>query len=99
MCRQYNDYGSYERDAGERNLNSLHFAELHEGDINEGGKRPNQALIEIAECERACVQQWFTLLSAEIDPAISRKIKAFIDVTDLFGQIYLARDIASREKG
>lgn len=108
MCRQYNDYGSHERDALEGNLNSLDFAEFTNSlsvsastvsagwDSDDQDKRTKQALAEIAECERACMQQWLTFLSAELGARTSAKIKAFVDVTDLFGQIYVARDIASR---
>ncbi|KAJ6025059.1 Ent-kaurene synthase [Penicillium herquei] len=95
MCRQYNDYGSQLRDAAERNLNSLDFIEFTEhmsGKLNSG----KQDLMELAEFERECMQLCFTRLSAEISSSTAAQVLAFIDVTDLFGQIYVAQDIASR---
>ncbi|KUI67223.1 Copalyl diphosphate synthase [Cytospora mali] len=53
-------------------------------------------LMKVAGIERACMQVCWEMLSPSLDEAARTKIKAFIDVTDLFGQIYVARDIASK---
>ncbi|PYH91566.1 ent-kaurene synthase [Aspergillus ellipticus CBS 707.79] len=89
MCRQYNDYGSHRRDIAEGNLNSLDFEEFQSDDAKED-------LMAVAEFERECMKVCFARLSAEINAATVARIQAFIDVTDLFGQIYVAQDIASR---
>lgn len=97
MCRQYNDYGSYSRDKEEKNLNSLDFADFNEN-ICEGLGPRKEDLMNIAEFERSCMQLCFKRLSSEVNQKVSSQIRAFINVTDLFGQIYVAQDIASRLK-
>lgn len=98
MCRQYNDFGSCSRDQQENNLNSLDFSEFN-GIISEHSiVSRKQDLMDIADFERSCMQVCFSHLSGEIDDMAAARIKAFIDVTDLFGQIYVAQDIASRLK-
>ncbi|GKZ36717.1 hypothetical protein AbraIFM66950_007914 [Aspergillus brasiliensis] len=99
MCRQYNDYGSQQRDAEEQNLNSLDFSEFTPREaepVDSDTCCQREALMEIAEFERACMQLSFQKLSDTLDLATSGMIKAFIDVTDLFGQMYVIQDIASR---
>ena len=53
-------------------------------------------LMAIAEFERSCMQLAMRNLTQISPPATIRKLQAFIDVTDMFGQIYVQRDIASR---
>lgn len=54
-------------------------------------------LMEIAEFERACMQLALQNLRPTIgSPATMKALQVFIDVTDLFGQIYVQKDIASR---
>lgn len=60
-------------------------------------------LLEIAEFEREGMMLAKKRLNAELDKEKMWMIKeaagVFVDVTDLYGQIYVARDIASRVKG
>ena len=96
----YNDYGSIARDRAERNVNSVNFPEFHEEaqnadkDVSEEGIK--QALFEIAEYEREC----FGLAKGKLEKLVPKRVSdvlgLFVDVTDLFGQIYVAKDIASR---
>jgi hypothetical protein len=97
MCRQYNDYGSYSRDKEEKNLNSLDFADFNENVCRGSGPR-KEDLMDIAEFERSVMQLCFKRLTSEVSQKVSAQIQAFINVTDLFGQIYVAQDIASRLK-
>ncbi|KAL8897928.1 MAG: hypothetical protein Q9207_006959 [Kuettlingeria erythrocarpa] len=53
-------------------------------------------LMAIAEFERAGVTLALSSLTPLSPPAIIHKLRVFIDVTDMFGQIYVQRDIASR---
>ncbi|KAI1658158.1 hypothetical protein F4813DRAFT_357571 [Daldinia decipiens] len=113
LCRQYNDYGSVMRDDAEGNLNSLHFPEFtdkneqslsslltSEGSGREGSlARAKELLMQVANIERAFMQVCWEALSSSLDKAVRTKLKAFIDVTNLFGQIYVARDIASKALG
>ncbi|KAI1799844.1 hypothetical protein F4811DRAFT_567713 [Daldinia bambusicola] len=110
LCRQWNDYGSAMRDDAEGNLNSLHFPEFVdkdgqslssletvEGSGKEGSlERAKELLMEVANIERTLMQVSWDTLSPSLDKSVRAKLKAFIDVTDLFGQIYVARDIASK---
>jgi hypothetical protein len=104
MCRQYNDYGSIARDREEANLNSVDFDEFNTS-IDQGavGKDEREAdacklkqLFWLAEYERECLNFARRELEKEVSESIMRKIMLFVNVTDLYGQIYVARDIASR---
>ena len=111
LCRQYNDYGSIARDRAEGNLNSVDFPEFHEesdnigggslredGDGGEGWRelRGKEALFEIAEFERRYMEMAKEKLMALVPERVAAHVGLFVDVTDLYGQIYVARDIASR---
>ncbi|KAH8158312.1 hypothetical protein CIB48_g9932 [Xylaria polymorpha] len=110
LCRQYNDYGSALRDDAEGNLNSLHFPDFMDKTecslspqvtVRDGGKHTSVEeakglLMKVAEIERVFMQVCWEALSSSFDKSIRNKLKIFIDVTDLFGQIYVARDIASK---
>ncbi|ORY11849.1 hypothetical protein BCR34DRAFT_483610 [Clohesyomyces aquaticus] len=96
MCRQHNDIGSLARDRDEGNLNSVDFAEV-------GGKGE---LLRMAEYERMCLEGAFAELGrvvgygkGGIGEEVMRKLRVFVDVTDLYGHIYLARDIGVTVKG
>lgn len=109
LCRQYNDYGSATRDDDEGNLNSLHFSEfdvhslpsqwtteaIHENATRNTCENAKRLLMKVAGIERAFLQFCWDTLSATLNKAARGKIKTFINITDLFGQIYIARDIAS----
>ena len=112
MCRQYNDYGSIVRDRAEVNLNSVNFPEFHEGGSEDGGeedgKRGREGVEEreekikedlffVAEYEREGLKLAVGKLE-EMLGGTTRAWKLFVDVTDLYGQIYVAKDIASRMK-
>ncbi|KAJ5722104.1 Ent-kaurene synthase [Penicillium malachiteum] len=98
MCRQFNDYGSHSRDQQEHNLNSLDFADFH-GNSSNVTEKHKQDLMQIADLERNCMEMCYEYLAKETSTATLARIRVFIGVTDLFGQIYVARDIASRLKG
>ncbi|TLS27948.1 hypothetical protein PpBr36_02003 [Pyricularia pennisetigena] len=104
MCRMYNDHGSAARDGLEKNVSSLHFPEFTQ---TQGGARPSEALFRLAEYERSC---WRTALARleeasarEPDASLKRTkerrmavLRTFMDTVDLYGQIYVVKDIASR---
>lgn len=110
MCRQYNDYGSAARDADEGNLNSLDFpdfcsnspteerAALTNGTDGKIGKEAGKAqLMEIAEFERECMQLAMGRLEQIMEDTNAMKaLQVFVNVTDVFGQVYVQKDIASR---
>ncbi|KAF2191563.1 hypothetical protein K469DRAFT_623355 [Zopfia rhizophila CBS 207.26] len=103
MCRQYNDFGSVVRDQDEKNLNSVNFPEfdtcaqkseeLSTKELNELRKRD---LLLIAEYERRCLNRVVGELEETLERNVMEKLKLFIQVTDLYGQIYVARDIGVR---
>ncbi|CAN8100051.1 unnamed protein product [Discula destructiva] len=96
MCRIYNDYGSLKRDRAEKNLSSADFPEIYGQD--DGVVK--HVLMWIAEYERRGLNMAMAELKdlCGTDKAVLSALRLFIDVTDLFGQIYVQRDIASRMK-
>jgi hypothetical protein len=102
MCRQYNDLGSVVRDQQERNLNSVNFPEfLGEGTdsavtMEELMDRKKQDLLVIAEYEGRCLDRVLGELELSLDGRMMEKLRLLIQVTDLYGQIYVARDIGIR---
>ncbi|OJJ82720.1 uncharacterized protein ASPGLDRAFT_59136 [Aspergillus glaucus CBS 516.65] len=104
MCRMYNDYGSIARDRDEENLNSVNFPEFASAGSDKSSKSDEarrKALFTVAEYERANMEFGLSKLRelAGEDKRKTRvieKIQMFCNVTDLYGQIYVARDIASR---
>ncbi|KAL9107341.1 MAG: hypothetical protein Q9187_008442 [Circinaria calcarea] len=132
MCRQYNDYGSIERDRLEQNLNSVNFPEFAEAATESDGSttssdapsdlqggsvtsradgdklskdndifpmlRIKESLLTIAAYERGCLDLTMEKLGKLLDKETMKAIRTFVDVTDLYGQIYVARDIATRMK-
>jgi len=112
LCRQYNDYGSVARDQAESNLNSLNFPEFHEpyrpqedggqAEIRDEGAMKKD-LFFIAEYERECLNHAIDKLNAEMTTSKqgvwkSNALRSFVDTVDLYGQIYVARDITNRVK-
>ena len=115
LFRMYNDYGSIERDADERHVNSVNFPDMgtetedkdtmdrREG--NGGGlsgeetwlAQRKKELLALTEYERACLDLVLTGLEKEVSSEVMERIMLFVDVTNLYGQIYLARDIGMRK--
>jgi hypothetical protein len=98
MCRQYNDFGSIVRDRNEKNINSINFPEFHssqfkDGDGEEKEKRLKGELFELAEYERECLGLAGKRLEGKAPKKVLGMFGLFVDVTDLYGQIYVARDI------
>lgn len=98
MCRMYNDLGSVARDRQEKNLNSLDFCEFHGSSDIRSDHELKDELYQLAAYERQCVGMTMTELRAVSSEPKAQFVQAFINVTDLFGQIYVEKDIASRMK-
>ena len=67
-----------------------------ENDKDENERK--QQLMWLAEYERECLQRALDKLRVEVPETIMNAVDLFVRVTDLYGQIYVARDIASRMK-
>ena len=103
MCRIYNDCGSIRRDREEGNLNSADFPEFddhaslsadsEDSPSESETRRKTEQLLEIASYERECMLLAFGKLKDTLDERHNRALELFVDVTDLYGQIYVARDI------
>jgi len=108
LCRMYNDLGSAERDHDEGNLNSIDFPEFDAHEDIDGKK---EALFKMAEYERGCVIDALARLDKERrqmaermrDPEAARLGERraciwtmFCEEVDLYGQVYVVRDISSR---
>jgi hypothetical protein len=101
MCRIYNDYGSLNRDREEQNLNSMNFKEFTESKKNSDTER-KAALWKIAQFERRGLDSAMGMLEMACQEKGGQRktnvLKMFVDVTDTYGQIYVARDIGTRTK-
>ncbi|PSN61567.1 hypothetical protein BS50DRAFT_651821 [Corynespora cassiicola Philippines] len=103
LCRIYNDYGSIHRDREEGNLNSIDFFMRGLEDPS-SGKLPGLeaqakcALWSMADYERQHMTRTFELLRNMLGPRLHGDMQVFLNVTDLFGQIYVVQDIGTRTK-
>ena len=55
-------------------------------------------LMWLAQYERECLEGALGKLSGEVSAEVMNAVNLFVRVTDLYGQIYVARDITSRTK-
>lgn len=99
MCRQQNDYGSLARDRAEGNLQSADFSDLYLGHVDaDGGKdvHAKNMLLDVAAYEHACVENAMKELGKYLDQGVMDSIRVFVEVTDLYGQIYIVKDLNTR---
>ncbi|KAJ2985774.1 hypothetical protein NUW58_g5353 [Xylaria curta] len=96
MVRMYNDYGSVKRDRIETNLNSVDFPEFSES------KSEMSDLMWIAEYERRAVESALEQLRVELEAKgqneVAMALRLFYNVADLYGLIYVQKDIATQLK-
>ncbi|KAJ2993278.1 hypothetical protein NUW58_g1887 [Xylaria curta] len=100
LCRMYNDYGSLQRDAKENNLNSINFLEFaplpSSGTQRDDVSWAKSELLCVAEYERRGVETSLDVLGKEFAHDNQRHVvdalRFFINVTDLFGQVYVLKD-------
>ncbi|KAG5795389.1 hypothetical protein H9Q69_005586 [Fusarium xylarioides] len=110
MCRIYNDFGSMSRDSAERNVNSMHFPEfaLGQGTSQSLADRKKK-LSQIGKYEQPCLDRGLEALEKQSqddagDCAGSKEmrklsiVKLFCDVTDLYDQLYVIKDLSSSMK-
>ncbi|CVL02153.1 gibberellin cluster-kaurensynthase [Fusarium mangiferae] len=110
MCRMYNDFGSIARDNTERNVNSVHFPEFAvcKGTPQSLDER-KERLSQIATHEQGCLDSALEALERQSrddagDRAGSKElrklkiVKLFCDVTDLYDQLYVIKDLSSSMK-
>ncbi|RYP09462.1 hypothetical protein DL764_001287 [Monosporascus ibericus] len=101
LCRMYNDFGSLGRDTDECSLNSVNFPEFFH--VVERTAAPithsnaKTELMWIAEYERRGLETAMELLEHELGSnEVVGALRLFIDLTDLYGQIYVLRDVGTR---
>lgn len=61
-------------------------------------KARKQQLMWLAQYERDCLEVALGKLRGEVSEEVMNAVNLFVRVTDLYGQVYVARDIASRMK-
>lgn len=95
----------WREDVGERITAAVNGEARADGDavLERGSYHPTDTakdkLMAIAEFERACMQLALQKLRQVVpSPNTMKAIEVYIDVTDLFGQIYVQRDLSSRQK-
>ncbi|KAF7531230.1 hypothetical protein G7054_g9087 [Neopestalotiopsis clavispora] len=105
LCRIQNDIGSIARDADEGNLNSINFPEFHiPSTATSRSVRSNAEartdILWIAEYEQKALYEAFSLLKGELGPQDERidALQLYISVTELYGQIYMVKDVGTRTK-
>jgi hypothetical protein len=102
MCRQYNDLGSVARDQEEKSLNSVNFPEFDMEGMRAAAtvealtERKKQDLLAVAEYERRCLNRVVGELELTLDARVMKRLALLIQVTDLYGQMYVVRDIGIR---
>lgn len=113
MCRMYNDLGSTERDRDEGNLNSIDFPEFAaHNDMKSMQKAlltladyERQAYMDALsrlDKIRADYAQEGGIVDAEGTRLGARRMaiwSMFCEEVDLYGQVYVVRDISSRISG
>ncbi|PSN63320.1 Ent-kaurene synthase [Corynespora cassiicola Philippines] len=104
LCRQHNDVGSLSRDLFEKNLNSVNFFEFNtESNYASSTESPpdhwkdnvKKELLEVAEYERSCLDKALFDFETLAGTKMGGLVRVFVDVTDLYGQLYLAKDISA----
>ncbi|KAI1319562.1 hypothetical protein F5Y16DRAFT_405936 [Xylariaceae sp. FL0255] len=110
LCRMENDYGSLRRDMKECNLNSLNFSEFARASAApEDGIAGEQMLTKmksellwLAQYERRGLEIALTYLLEESEAGcrdlLESGLSLFVNVTCLFGQIYILKDVGLRVK-
>jgi hypothetical protein len=61
-------------------------------------RRAKKDLLWLAEYERECMRMAMRRLERRVGDSAMTALRLFVNVTDLYGQIYMSRDIASRMK-
>ena len=88
----HNDFGSIVRDRTEGNLNSANFAEFREGQkITDQAWK--DALLRVAGYEKKCLNMALAELKNVCDGTVYRVVKVLCDVTDMYGQMYVLKDL------
>ncbi|KAI0521221.1 hypothetical protein F5B22DRAFT_596216 [Xylaria bambusicola] len=104
-CRMYNDLGSTARDADERNLNSTNFPEFSArqshhslgGDCVDLRTKAKDELLWLARYEEKGLKMSLDLLEEELgDANLMSHLRFFVNVTELYGQIYVLKDVGTR---
>lgn len=95
ICRQHNDFGSVARDAKEGNLNSVNFPEL--GSASGVGSpamaQAKKNVLILANFERKQLDLTLSELRDQLHESTLKEVMLFFHVTDLYGEIYLSRDM------
>lgn len=105
ICRIYNDLGSAARDADEGAVNSLNFPDFFfrasRNDLTIAKQKitAKEDLLWVAEYERQGLNKAMEQLERELgDGDFLRALRIFIDVTDLYGQLYMLKDVGIRTR-
>ena len=98
MCRMYNDHGSLQRDRQEMNLNSINFPEFgpRQGRDGSDDDLKKDVLFRLAAYERKCLELALSELAKVADPMVMGFVRTFCDVTDMYGQMYVLKDLTQR---
>jgi len=101
LCRLYNDWGSFDRDREENNLNSINFPEFAENNDQLGLNLVRddvlkERLFYIAEYERRCLEASLAELGKVVKREIYDAFKVFCQTADMYGQMYVLKDLTPK---
>ena len=105
LCRVYNDLGSMNRDREEKNLNSADFLNgSRHREKEERDAKGREMLLGLAAYERSCLdgalEKLKMVCGSEGEEGTGagfwRAVKTFVEVTDLYGQMYLVKVLTPR---
>ena len=96
MCRMYNDHGSLVRDRQEGNLNSIDFPDFGSRESRGSDHDLKDKLFRLATYERKSLELGQSALEKVTDPMMMRTVRTFCDVTDMYGQMYVLKDLTSK---
>ncbi len=96
MCRMYNDHGSLKRDREEANLNSINFPEFVSRESRGSDQDLKDRLFRLASYERKSLELAQSELEKVANPIIMRTVRTFCDVTDMYGQMYMLKDLTHK---
>ena len=103
----YNDYGPVKRDAAEGNINSVNFPEFHRGGAGMDSSPSWEGVVDdmeselmwFAEYERRGLDMTMDRLQHELgEDILIPTLRVFVDVTDLYGKLYVQKDLTAHKK-
>ena len=95
MTRMQNDFGSIGRDRAEGNLNSVDFADFTSKNCVTTDFERKETLGRLIDFERSCLHHSVAYLKPLLPRDMMDALAMWIDLIELFGEIYAVKDIST----